>query len=84
MFLLFIGQIIPTAPYIFSTFFLEFDSHVESIKNKSGHLVITGDFNIHLNGTHNISTKKIIDILTHFAYIITLIFPHTSQVIRWT
>ena len=42
--------------YNFSTFSSEFDSHMESIINNPGHLVITGDFNIHLHDTHNLLT----------------------------
>ena len=64
MFLLFIDHLIPNNILYLLVHFSQFDFHMESILSKSTHLVITGDFNVHFNDTHDI--KKIIDILKSF------------------
>ena len=47
-------------------FFTEFRSFLEEINNEPGHLIITGDFNFHIETNSNSNSKKFMELINIF------------------
>ena len=51
-----------------STFFSKFSTLLEDFVSDSGNVLLTGDFNFHVNDSSNTSTKKFLSLITSFDY----------------
>ena len=47
-------------------FFTEFRSFLEQLNNDTGRIILSGDFNFHVDDKNNIYTKKFLDLITIF------------------